>query len=323
MIALQAIISANFYVIKQKIKNKSKIIWETGYFLLILVDQIRWFIKFNYIKNKISYYLYIMVLNVICRQQIVSISTLFVSKIYFNNMAETFVGLKESSLDSPTDKVISKVKELINSGILKPGDKLPAERKLALEFGFGRTQVREALHKLEFYGIIKTLPQSGSVVNGLDINTLDGLISDVLNLQNYDFFSLVETREVLEMNAIRLCAERWNEKDMKNLEKAHQNYVRFFDTPDRMSNDFAFHRAIAEASHNPVLKAMLMIVIPDILTIYQRDRICAPNTEVINEHEKMLTAIKNKNGEGAARLMSEHLKGVLDFARQKLEQENN
>jgi GntR family transcriptional repressor for pyruvate dehydrogenase complex len=238
-------------------------------------------------------------------------------------MAEAFVAVKEHTDNSPTDKVISKVKELINSGILKPGDKLPAERKMAIDFGFGRTQVREALHKLEFYGIIKTLPQSGSVVNGLDINTLDGLISDVLNLQSYDFFSLVETRVVLETNTIRLCAERCTEKDLKNLEKAHENYVRFFDTPDRVSFDFAFHRAIAEASHNPVFKAMLMIVIPDILDIYQRDRICAPNREVISQHEQMLNAIKNKDGETAAKLMIQHLKDVFDFAKEKLEKENN
>ena len=238
-------------------------------------------------------------------------------------MAETFAGLKEPCLDSPTDRVISKVKDLINSGVLKPGDKLPAERKMATEFGFGRTQVREALHKLEFYGIIKTLPQSGSIINGLDITTLDGLISDVLNLQNYDFFSLVETRVVLEMNAIRLCAERWTEIDMKNLEKSLANFLRDFDTPNRISSDFAFHRTIAETSHNPVFKAMLMIVIPDIMIIYQRDRICGPNTEVIKEHELMLQAIKNRNGDEAARLMQQHLKGVLDFAKEKLEQEIN
>lgn len=233
-------------------------------------------------------------------------------------MADTLIGLKDRSVDSPSDKVISKVKELINSGVLKPGDRLPAERKMALDLGFGRTQVREALHKLEFYGIIKTLPQSGSVINGLDINTLDGLISDVLNLQNYDFFSLVETRFVLEVNAIRLCAERWTEKDMEMLEKTHENYVKNYDTPERVSNDFAFHRAIAEASHNPVFKAMLLIVIPDIMTIYQRDRICAPNPVVVDEHDLMLDAIKKRDGELAAKIMSQHLQGVVDFAKSKL-----
>jgi len=237
------------------------------------------------------------------------------------NMEEPFIGLKETTLINPTDKVISKVKELIISGILKPGDKLPAERKMALDFGVGRTQVREALHKLEFYGIIKTLPQSGSVINGLDINTLDGLISDVLNLQSYDFLSLVETREVLEVNAIRLCALRSTERDIKNLESAHSDFITYFDSSDRVSYDFAFHRAIAEASHNPVFKAMLMIVIPDILNIYHRDRICEPNRKVITEHEQMLVAIKNKDGEKAAELMTQHLKGVLDFAKQKLKHE--
>ncbi|MDR3653436.1 MAG: FadR/GntR family transcriptional regulator [Paludibacter sp.] len=233
-------------------------------------------------------------------------------------MSETFVALREQSVISPADKVISKVKELIRSGVLKPGDKLPAERKLVQEFGYGRTQIREALHKLEFYGIIKTLPQSGSVINGLDINTLDGLISDVLNLQSYDFLSLVETRIVLEMNAIRLCAERRTEEDLKTLEKAYESFVLNFETADRVSHDFAFHRAIAEASHNPVFKAMLLIIIPDILAIYQRDRICAPNTMVIEEHKQMLECIRNYEGEKASNLMQQHLQGVLDFAKSNL-----
>ncbi|NDP19668.1 MAG: FadR family transcriptional regulator [Paludibacter sp.] len=237
-------------------------------------------------------------------------------------MANTLTRAKDQSVESPSDKVISKVKELINSGVLKPGDRLPAERKLALDLGFGRTQVREALHKLEFYGIIKTLPQSGSVINGLDINTLDGLISDVLNLQNYDFFSLVETRLVLEVNAIRLCAERRTEEDLEKLEKVHESYVKHYDTPDRIRLDFAFHRAIAEASHNPVFKAMLLIVIPDIMTIYQRDRICAPNEVVVDEHKLMLDAIKNRDGEMAAQIMAQHLKGVVDFAKQKMKEGN-
>ncbi|HRZ96822.1 MAG TPA: FadR/GntR family transcriptional regulator [Paludibacter sp.] len=234
-------------------------------------------------------------------------------------MTETTVKITGQVQHTPADVVISKVKELINSGVLKPGDRLPAERKLAFEFGFGRTQIREALNKLEFYGIIKTLPQSGSVINGLDINTLDGLISDVLNLQSYDFFSLVETRVVLEVNAIRLCAERRTEQDIHKLEKALENYIKYYDTEDRVSHDFAFHRAIAEASHNPVFKAMLMIVIPDIMTIYQRDRICVPNIAISDEHAQMLDAIKKGDGERAAKLMTEHLQGVFDFAKSKLE----
>lgn len=226
--------------------------------------------------------------------------------------------MADQSLQRNTDYVISQLKEMIASGELKPGDKLPAERKLSADFCVGRTQIREALHKLEFYGIIKTLPQSGSVINGLDINTLDGLISDVLDLQQYDFYSLVETRYVLEVNAIRLCAERRTEKDLAKLENAQANFVKYYETPDRVSHDFAFHRAIAEGCHNPVFKAMLLIVIPDIMTIYQRDRICGPNPAILQEHTLMLDAIRNKDGELAAQIMSKHLQGVVDFAKLKL-----
>ena len=227
--------------------------------------------------------------------------------------------MREQIVDRSNNLVISKLKEMIISGVLKPGDKLPAERKMAADFGVGRTQIREALHKLEFYGIIKTLPQSGSIVNGLDINTLDGLISDVLDLQQYDFLSLVETRYVLEVNAIQLCAERRNGQDLQKLEIAHENFLKFYDTPERVSHDFAFHRAIAEGSHNPVIKAMLMIVIPDILTKYLQDRICAPNAAVTDEHTQMIEAIRNKDGETAAKLMRQHLQGVVEFAKSKIE----
>lgn len=237
-------------------------------------------------------------------------------------MAEEVLEKKSSEGVRPVDMVISKLKEMINSGILKPGDRLPAERKMASDFGFGRTQVREALQKLEFYGIIKTLPQSGSVINGLDINTLDGLISDVLNLQSYDFYSLVETRLVLEVNAARLCAERWTDEDMRQLEKAHDNYLANFDTPERVSHDFTFHRAIAEASHNPVFKAMLLVVIPDILTIYQKERICETDTVPNEEHADLLNAIKNRDGDMAAELMAKHLQSVVSFAKDRVELEN-
>ena len=91
--------------------------------------------------------------------------------------------MRDQFVQRPADVVISRLKEMIASGELKPGDRLPAERKMSADFGVGRTQIREALHKLEIYGIVKTLPQSGSVINGLDISTLDGLIGDVLDLQ--------------------------------------------------------------------------------------------------------------------------------------------
>jgi GntR family transcriptional repressor for pyruvate dehydrogenase complex len=232
---------------------------------------------------------------------------------------ESLPGLKKQSVMKPADCVIAKIKELITSGVLKPGDRLPAERKMAEEFGFGRTQVRDALRKLEFYGIIRTLPKSGSIIYSLDINTLDGLISDVLNLQDYDFYSLVETRFILECNAIRLCAERRSEENLRAIEKAYKDFIKYEDTPERVNYDFIFHRTIAEACHNPVLKAMLLIVTPEIMTIYQQEKICTSDDQpATDEHKQMLDCIRSHDGEEAVAIMQRHLEGVLEFAKSKL-----
>lgn len=156
-------------------------------------------------------------------------------------MAEPIIGLKGMNSNDPTAKVISRIKDLIASGDLIPGDKIPSERTLASDFGIGRTLVREALHKLEFYGIVKTLPQKGSILNGLDLDILDGLLSDVLNIQSYDFFSLVETRIFLEEKAIMLCAERCTDEDIEKIEKAFENFVKHVNTEEHVTYDFAFH----------------------------------------------------------------------------------
>ena len=86
-------------------------------------------------------------------------------------MLENF---SEITVETPVDKIIRQIRSLITSGQLNSGDKLPPERKLAERLGVSRTHVRDAIRKLEFYGILKTLPQSGTVVAGIGITALEG-----------------------------------------------------------------------------------------------------------------------------------------------------
>ena len=134
-----------------------------------------------------------------------------------NNLLANF---QEINIESPVDKIIRQIRSLITNGHLKPGDKLPPERKLAERLGVGRTNVRDAIKKLEFYGILKTMPQSGTIVAGLGIAALEGLITDVLKMEESDFRSLVETRVILEVQSARLAAEKRTEEDLENIKKA-------------------------------------------------------------------------------------------------------
>jgi GntR family transcriptional repressor for pyruvate dehydrogenase complex len=232
-------------------------------------------------------------------------------------MKDVLDGLKEVVVEKPVDVIIKQIKELLISGQLKPGDKLPPERKLSEKFGVGRTHVREAIQKLEFYGILKTKPQSGTYVAGIGISALEGLISDILRIDAYSFMSLVETRVLLETSAVALAAERRTEEDIEKLELSLNNYLaKAKQGIKAVDEDLMFHLTIAEVSKNQVLKSLLLIIIPDIISNYSVFKVCDTITDkALNEHSLLFQQIKEGDVEGAQATMKEHLQGVMDFAK--------
>lgn len=227
------------------------------------------------------------------------------------------LGLLEPAGNNATEDIIRQIRSLLNSGDLQPGDRLPAERKLAEKFQVARTQVREAFKKLEFYNIIKTMPQSGSVISSIQSTALNSLISDILKMDNCDFYSLVEARSIIEINAAKLCAIRRSEEDLHMIENAMNNYaekITLYGTA--LEEDFYFHRTIAEGSKNAVLKSMIMTITPDIMDNYAKFNVCKTNHDItISEHRLLFEYIKHNNPEGASNIMSQHLTGVLNFAK--------
>ncbi|MFY0654437.1 MAG: FadR family transcriptional regulator [Cyclobacteriaceae bacterium] len=229
---------------------------------------------------------------------------------------ELLNNFQEIVIEKPVDKIISQIKELIMSGQLKPGDKLPPERKLCERLGTSRTYVRDAIRKLEFYGILKTQPQSGTVVAGLGMTALEGLISDVLQVEGNDFESLVESRLILETNCAKLAASRRTNDDIERIEEA---LVAYKDKVDQggsaIDEDLLFHLKIAEASKNSVLKSLMLVVTPDILTYFRKHHVCenGRNKNAYEEHVAILNDIKNKDPKAAVDHMKHHLDDLIDY----------
>lgn len=221
-------------------------------------------------------------------------------------------------VESPVDKIIRQIRSLITSGQLAPGDQLPAERKLADKLGVSRTHVRVAIQKLEFYGILRTRPQSGTIVAGIGITALEGLISDVLKLEKSDFASLVETRVILETQAAKLAAERHTEDDLIEIEKAliaYEDKIRAGESA--VEEDLLFHLKIAEASKNAVLKSLMLIITPDIVNNFIQYKVCDDQTELkaFYEHQEILEHIRSNDAEAAGEAMRKHLQDVNDFSK--------
>jgi len=225
--------------------------------------------------------------------------------------------LNKIELENPVDLIISQIRDLISSGKISPGDKLPAERKLAEHLGVSRNQVREAINKLQFYGIVKVQPQSGTTVTGIGIVALEGLISDILKIENADFKSLVDTRILLEKEATKLAALHRTTDDLIQLNLALDNYEKkLSETDSAVEEDLLFHIKIAEASKNNVLKSLMMIITPDIVNNFIQYKICnvSTNNQTFKEHRDILDMIANQDTEGAVKAMDIHLSGIKNFS---------
>lgn len=232
-------------------------------------------------------------------------------------MKDKLINFREVSVEKPVDAIIRQVQELLIAGALKPGDRLPPERKLSEQFGVGRTHVRDAIRKLEFYGILKTRPQSGTYVASIGLSALEGLIADILKVDTPSFVSLVETRVLLETSAIRLACERRTDEDLALLEESLNSYAAKARQGIRaVEEDLMFHLTIADMTKNKALKSLLMIIVPDIITNYTVFKVCdtLPN-KAMEEHEQLFRFIREGNAPAAEAMMQEHLKGVMDFAR--------
>ncbi len=182
--------------------------------------------------------------------------------------------------------------------------------------GVGRAHVRAAFQKLEFYGIVQTFPQSGTVVAQEKMQVLERMITDALQIEQYDFASLVYVRVLLEIEAIKLCARNRTVEDLAVIEEALKECEEKFYTDERVSKDFAYHQALARGAHNPVIASMLLVITPDVLRYYQRYRVCSvPSEEVCFEHRELLRFVREQDEAGAAEMLRRHLKSLRSLLR--------
>jgi len=214
------------------------------------------------------------------------------------------------------NSIINKIKELINYKNLEPGDKLPSERMLADKFEVSRSNVREAIQKLEFYGILKSIPQSGTFVANIGAIAINGMIDYILKLDKPDFKSLVETRILLELKIARLAALRRTEDDLTQMKEALDAYIEKVENDeDAVQEDLLFHLAIAKASGNSTMNTFMLSITPQIITNFEEYHVCDKglSRQGIQEHMDIYDAIKDKNPLLAKEKMKTHFKVLYQY----------
>jgi len=212
--------------------------------------------------------------------------------------------------------IIVQLRDLMNNKNLEPGDKLPSERMLSDKFEVSRSNVREAIQKLEFYGILISKPQSGTFVADIGQIAMNGMVNDILRLEEPDFKSLVETRILLELKTVRLASRRRTDEDLKQLKNALDAYRKKVENgEDAVQEDLLFHLAIAKASGNSTMNTFMLIITPEILTNFEKYHVCDKNMAFrgIEEHQDIFNAIEEQNPQLAKAKMKVHFKNLYQF----------
>jgi GntR family transcriptional regulator, transcriptional repressor for pyruvate dehydrogenase complex len=210
----------------------------------------------------------------------------------------------------PADLIMRQIRNLISSGALKAGDRLPPERVLAERFGVGRGHVREALRRMECYGVLQTFPQSGTVVASLGVAALERLISNLLDLDRDDIKALIETRAILEIHTARLAAERATAASIADLRAALDAFRKEVEAGrTAIEEDLLFHLAVANATGNPVLSSLIGLITPDVMRANKGARVCEAGRArtALAEHEALLAAIAARDPKAALLAMSAHM----------------
>lgn len=220
--------------------------------------------------------------------------------------------------DNPSiqKNIIARIRELINIKNLEPGDKLPSERTLSEKFEVSRSNIREAIQKLEYYGLLESIPQSGTFVANIGVIALNGMIDEILRLEDPDFKCLVETRILLELKTVKLAALRRTEEDLKHIKETLDAYKeKVIEGKDAVQEDLLFHLAIAKASHNSTMNTFMLSITPEIITNFETYHVCDANQSVlaIQEHQDIFDAIEAQNPNLAREKMKAHFKILYQY----------
>lgn len=196
----------------------------------------------------------------------------------------------------------------IRSGEWLPDTRLPSEQSMADQFGVSRTVIREAIARLKNEGLVVTRQGSGAFVRDWQTSSLH--LGPEISKSLKSVLFIAELRKGIEAEAAALAAERRTHKDLAGIEKA---FARVSETArvrgDSTRADMGFHRAIADASHNPYYTAIL-----DYLSqfLVQALRVSRGNEalrddfarQVESEHLDIVDAIRRKDS-SAARLAAQ------------------
>lgn len=214
---------------------------------------------------------------------------------------------------------IEQIRGLIQDGSLKPGDRLPSERRLGEMLGVSRPTVREALSALALLDVVETRKGSGSVVGSLDLESLAPPLNVVLALSqpsDRNVESLLELRAVIESGLARLAATQISDEALREYEQRLQRLHAAEDAAEMLRHDIALHEIIAREANSPLL-VWILDAFRELFAVGRSRTVVVAGVrdDVPADQDQIFDALKRRDPDAAYLAMWRHLVRILDAYR--------
>jgi GntR family transcriptional repressor for pyruvate dehydrogenase complex len=198
-------------------------------------------------------------------------------------------------------KIMKQIQNLILTGELKKGDKLPPERQLAETLGVGRPTLKQSLSALEALGIIESRHGGGNYVSS-DMSNVFNPFTLQYYLTEGKQSDITEFRYILEVQLAKLAALKATQEDVKNLEDIVKKMKSVKSSKERLELNFKFHLELASINENTLIKSVYEGIID--LVILQTS--ITDGVHFYESHKEIVNAIKSGDSKLAGDLMSKH-----------------
>ena len=220
-----------------------------------------------------------------------------------------------------TDEAILRIKDMIVTGELVPGQRLPPEKELSERLGLSRNSLREAVKGLELIKVLDVRQGDGTYVTSLEPALLLEAMSFVVDLhQDRSIAEIFEVRRLLEPHAAWRAASAITSRQLAELQRLTESVDETTSVEDLVANDIEFHHLIAQAGRNVYLSSLL----DGMSSATVRARVWRGITEVdaisrtLDEHRAIVESLAVGDADRARSWMMLHVRGVEGWLERSL-----